>query len=477
MARHRSKAWLAGVFVTASALLTSCTSRPARLPPPIPLPDTFSVGGSSPLPGKWWTAFRDEQLNALIEQALGNNFSLLMAWDRLDQASAVAAKSGADRWPNIDGSAASSRSVIRTAGSDSSEAPAAGATRQYATDHTLALATSYELDLWGRVRGTHGAAELDVRATEEDVRAAAITLSAEIARTWYQLAERRAQLRLVRAQTRTNEEYLEIITHKFRHGRASATDVLQQRQLVEERRGERVLVEGSIQVLEHQLAVLLGQTPGRLDVHVLGVLPELPPLPETGLPSEWVRRRPDVRAAELRVQAADRRIAAAIADRFPRLTLSLSAETSAEEIRDLFDNWLAGLAANLTAPLLDGGRRRAEVRRTRAARAEQLHSYAQVVLTSLKEVEDALVEEAKHAEYVRSLRRQLRLSRQATAQTRENYIKGGTDFTRYLTTLLSHQRLERTGLEAQRRLVEFRISLYRALGGSWDLSRPSRSHL
>ena len=101
-----------------------------------------------------------------------------------------------------------------------------------------------------------------------------------------------------------------------------------------------------------------------------------------------------------------------------------------------------------------------------------MDSYAQTVLVSLKEVEDALVEEAKQRLYVESLGKQLKLSQQATDQTRQNYITSGTGFTRYLTTLLSHQRLERTHLQAQRRLVESRINLCRALGGRWDLPRP-----
>ena len=445
-------------------LLASCTPKAVKIQPPVSVPKTFSSNGQAVLPQKWWIAFDDIQLNSLIDQTLRDNFSLRTAWDRLDQARAVAAKSGSPLWPSIDGSADASQTMVKSDGSgwDSS------------SQFSLGIVASYEVDLWGRVRSTYDASQLDVVATAQDLHAAAITLTAEVARTWYLLVEQHGQLKLLDEQIKTNEKYLEIITLKFRRGQVSATDVLQQRQLIESTKGEQIQVESNIRVLEHGLDVLLGRNPGSLAVAVPAKLSELPPLPQTGLPAEWIRHRPDVRSAELRVQAADRRVATAIADQFPKLSLSVRAETSAEQIRDVFDNWLANLAANLVAPLFDAGLRRAEVERTRAVVSEQLNSYGQIVLTSLQEVEDALTQEAKQKEYLASLREQLDLSRQSTEQTRENYTRGTMDFTRYLTTLLGYQRLQRTYLQAQRELVEFRINLYRALGGSWELSAPTR---
>ena len=410
----------------------------------------------------WWTAFEDDRLNALIDRALESSFSLRTAWDRLDQARALAEKAGADLWPNLDGSAGASREVGKVSGFD----------RTYLTDYSLGLAAGYEVDLWGRVRASSDAARLDALSTAEDLQAAAITLTAEVARTWYQLIEQRGHLSLLHEQIETNEKYLDIVTLKFRRGQVSASDVLQQRQLVESTEAERVLAESNIGVLGHQLAVLLGAPPAALEMPMGEELPTLPPLPETGLPVELIRRRPDVSAAELRVHAADQRVAAAMADRFPRLQLSARGGTSSEELGGLLESWLASLAGDLTAPLFDGGLRRAEVERTRAALSEHLNSYGEVVLASLREVEDALMREGKQVEYVASLLEQLRLSRRAMEQTRENYTKGTMDFTRYLTTLLEHQRVQRMYLQARLDLVLFRVGLYRALSGSWPLPRP-----
>ena len=454
----------AAAMLLALAAVAGCTHPTVEVAPPLATPTAFSATGAAPAPDDWWTAFEDEQLNALVAQAMRENFSLRIAWDRLDQARAVAARSKAPLWPSLDGSAGAARTTVRT--------PMA---RTSTSNLSLGLQASYEVDLWGRIRSTRDADLLDVQAGEDDLHAAAITLAAQVARTWYALAEQRGQLKLLDQQLKTNQDYLEIITLKFRRGQKPATDVLQQRQLVETTRGDRALVESTAAVLANLLAVLVGRPPESFSPAHLATLPEMPPLPRTGVPAEWLRRRPDVRSAERRVQAADQRVAAAIADQFPRLGISFGAETSAEAVRNLFDNWLASIAANLAAPLIDGGRRRAEVERTKAVVSERINAYGQVVLASLAEVEDAIAQETRQAQYVKSLRLQLDLADQATKQTLDNYTKGTKDFTftRYLTTLLAYQRLQRTHLGARRQLVGFRIDLYRSLAGGWDITRPA----
>lgn len=456
----------AGAILLALASLAGCTHPTVKVAAPLALPKTFSVTGDAMAPDEWWTAFQDEQLDNIIAQALRENFSLRVAWDRLDQARALAEKTEAPLWPSLDASAGASRTARQSP-----------MTSKPITGLSLGLQASYEVDLWGRIRSTRDAAMLDVRAGEDDIRSAAITLAAQIAQTWYNLAEQRGQLKILDQQLKTNQDYLAIITLHFRRGQLSATDVLQQRQLVEATRGDRTLVESTIAVLENLLAVLAGRTPEDFSAPPGDTLPKIPDLPQTGIPAEWLRRRPDVRAAERRIQSADQRVAAAIADQLPRLGIAFNAETSAEAVRDLFDNWVASIAANIAAPLLDGGLRRAEVRRTKAVVSERINSYGQVMLASLAEVEDALAQEAQQARYVESLSRQLELANKAAERTLDNYTKGTMTFTRYLTTLLSYQRLQRTHLLAKRRLVGFRIDLYRSLAGGWELTRPADTEI
>ena len=453
---------LAVLWCLPAALLASCGPTFQDVSAPAGLPAAFSAGGEAQMPARWWTVLGDATLDGLIEEALRGNLGLRGAWDRLAQADATARRSGAGRLPSLTGTAGASGTRTKTAGPDPT----------YANSFSLGLAAGYELDLWGRVRSVHEGALLDALASREDLHAAAMTLTAELAAAWYHLVEQRGQLELLDEQIKTNADFLAIVTAKFDRGQVSATDVLQQRQLLEATRGDRARVAGTVSVLEHLAAILLGRAPGTYRPPAGQRLPALPALPAAGLPAEWIRRRPDIRAAQLRVQAADRRTAAAIAERFPTVSLSAQASTTAEEVRDLFDNWLATMAANLTAPLFDAGLRRAEVDRTRAAAAESFHRYGQTVLAALKEVEDGLSEEAHQREYVSSLARQVELSRKSVDQTRDKYAKGAGDFLRFLTALQSHQRLQRTQLQARRELVQFRISLYRALGGSWALPAP-----
>ncbi len=466
----RLRRTVACILALAAAGVISCRREPRRTASPVEVPAGFSVPGGGPAPARWWTSFGDGQLEALEKRALAGNLNLKVAWDRLAQAEATARKSGAALWPEVTagGGASRTRSVQRSGAA----AMVSTSDVTYSSRFTLNAAASYELDLWGRVRAGKHAATADAAASREDVDAAAMSLSAEVARAWYRLVKTRAELDLLARQAKVNRDFLKLTELRFKQGQGSAVDVLQQRQEVKVTAGATTLARQRGQVLEHQLAVLLGEPPRAPVAGRRRALPALPELPATGLPAELLRRRPDVRAAHLRLAAADRRVAVAVADRFPRLSLSARAETESAKLRDLFDNWLASMAANLLAPVFDAGRRKAEVQRARAASSERLHGYGQTVLDALKEVEDALVRERRGAEYLANIEERLKLARRLVARTRERYANGATDYLPVLIALGALHNLERAELEARLTLIEQRIGLYRALGGSWGLPRP-----
>ena len=453
-------------------LFASCAgNQRMKVEPSVVMPPAFSVSGEEPLLEKWWKVLGDSQLDALVDTALSKNFSLLAIWDRLDQARETAIKSGASLWPEMDFSASSSRTRTDAGSSSaSSGSSTTTASPSYRNNFSLGVAASYEADLWGRVRSGRDAARLEYMATEEDVQTAVISLSAEIVSVWYQLQEQTGQLGILREQETTNLKQLDIITMKFRSGLAAAVDVLQQRQVVESIRGEKNIVQANIQILEHTLSVLIGQPPGTSSWTATGLLPELPSIPETGIPLNILRNRPDIRALELRVQSSDRRLSEAIANQFPKLSISASVATSGSEVSDLFSNWITTLAANLVGPIFDGGNRRAEVRRNKAVVSERLNNYNHQILSALKEIEDALSLDTSQGNYVSSLAKQMDLSEKAAGQIRDNYTMGSMDFTRYLTTLQSHQKLQRTFLQARGTWMKYRINLYRAMAGTWPLN-------
>lgn len=429
---------------------------------PVSLPGSFSKTGESTMPKKWWKTLNDSQLDDLVEAALRDNFNLKSTWARLEQARAIAKKAGADILPKIDLSGGYAKTT--------SESTERGRVRS--DEPSLGLSASYELDLWGRIRATRNAAATDVLSSRQDLYAAAITLSGDIAETWYKLVEQRKQLQLLNSQMKINEEYLELVSLRFRRGVSSSANVLQQRQLLESIKGEKIQIETAITMLKHQLTVLLGHVPGSYYIPESEKLPDLLALPNTGLPAELLNRRPDVRSAFLKVEAANLRIAAAIADQYPRISLTARAEGSGTGVHNLFQNWLATLAANIAVPLLDRRRLTAEIARSKAASLEALNNFGQKTLMALKEVEDALQQEAQQVLSLKNLASQLQISKNIIEQMQEDYLKGQGDFLQLLNMRYNHMKLERTVLKSNRELLQFRIYLYRALGGGWDLQTP-----
>lgn len=445
-------------ILTAGLLLTGCSAIPSPREMPIAPPPGFSQpGGERPSPDRWWREFADSDLDTLIEGALSENFSLRAAWARLRQADAVARREGASRWPSLDAQG----SVTRQ---DSDESDAT-------TTRSAGFSAAYEIDLWGRLRANTEAAIREAEASAADLRTAALSLSAEVADTWYQLVEQRSQLALIESQIDTNRQLLKLVEARFRIGQASASDIYRQRQLLAQTQGERALTDTRRHTLKHRLAILLGSPPGGATLPEAVRLPALGPLPNTGVPADLLRRRPDLQAAQLRLNAADARTGAAVAARYPRLDLSASLTTPGTS-GGLFDGWLGNITAQLSAPLFDGGQRRAEVERSRAAALESLNNYGQTLLEALGEVEDALVGEHGQRTYLTSLETQLQQVEAVVRQERQRYFQGDTDYLSVLDALRSRQALERQQITAQRQLISDRIVLVRALAGGWSMTPP-----
>ena len=453
-----------GLVVSLAIVSGSCALiRPARdRAAPVDLPSEFSrESGAAPSMSRWWESFGSPDLNWLVEQALSSNFAVRRAWARLDQASELAIQAGADRWPALafDASARRARSLVTGVNGE----PAPKTADQFA----LGLAAAYEVDLWGRVSSGVKAARLDLQASRDDLETAAISVAAEIAEAWFSAIEQQAQLQLLNDQLDVSRSYRELTEFRFQQGQASALDVYQQRQQEAFVRAQIPPVESRLAVLKNTLAVLSGRIPGRLDVALPGRLPEAPDRPAAGLPAALLENRPDVRAASARLRAADQRTHAAAANRLPTLRLAGGAGYQNSEVSELFDDWIWNLAAGLTGPVLDGGRRASEVRRTRAVAEELLNSYGLTVLTALREVEDALVQEDRQRELRDRQREQLALARDTLEQARARYLRGLSDYLPVLTALQSIQILERADLVAQRQWLSYRLQLYRALGGDW----------
>ena len=448
-------------------IMVSCNPfRPKeRTSPEAEIPRTYSLYSSEPRGlDRWWESFEDKELDALVEEALSGNFNLKEAWARLRQAQAVVVQAESFIYPDLNLSADALRGRQSSKGESVREAITGTRTIR---DYFIGLVSHYELDLWGKIASEREAARLAKVATREDVNTAAMSVAAEVAQRWVNIVSQRMQRNLLQKQLETNLTYLELVELRFRKSMVSALDVYQQNQIVERVRAEIPLVEAQEQLLLYQMALLLGKPPRATLKIGRDSLPAPTEVPGTGLPAELLSARPDVRAAGMRLQAADWQVSAARAKRLPAISLTARATYGSGDLSLLFDNWLLSLAGNLTAPLFDAGRRAAEVDRTRAVVDERLWAYRQVVLTALKEVEDALVSEEKQRQHIKALRQQIDAAKKALNEAGERYLKGLNDYLPVLTQLLSVQNLERDLIRREAELLVARVGLYRALGGSW----------
>jgi len=205
-------------------------------------------------------------------------------------------------------------------------------------------------------------------------------------------------------------------------------------------------------------------------------LPVLEAVPAAGIPLQMLDNRPDITAALRRLEASDQALAAARADRLPALRLTGSAAYDSDDFEELFDNWIVNLGAALAAPILDGGRRKAEVDINQAVVEQQLAEYRQVVLDAVQEVEDALISEMKIREHIAALQSQLLTAKSALKEAGTRYLNGLNDYLPVLTQLLSVQNLETDLIRRNEDLLIARISLYRAIGGTWvdELTPPGQ---
>ncbi len=503
--------------LTCAALL--CVSCAHFAPKPrgtdtVPVPETFTLyENTAPAPDRWWAIFESDELNRLMDAALAGNLTLQQIYARLDQAEQVARQVGALRWPDLNFNTDLSTTRRRIDAGDADfwnldvaerkvnalgvvvgeSGPSDGdlnatlrdiRSRLEAAQVVLAgppdtsrtvttrsyrfgLGTGFEVDLWGRLRAAHRAARLDFAASQEDVYAAMLSLSGTVVRQWLDIVAYRQELDLVRQQLELNKTALDLMTYRYRNGLATALDVFQQRQIVAQTETLLPPLEAGLQSAEHELAVLLGLPP-QTDLDITAkALPDAGPLPEPGLPADLLARRPDVRAAGLSLNTADWRVAAARADRLPALRLTASASYGAEEWALVFDNWMATMAASLTGPIFDAGRRKAEVNRARAVAGERLAVYQARVLQSVKEVENALVQETKQAEHIEALKRQLEAVRASHRQAQDRYRKGLIDYLPVLSALTEIQVLERRLVQAEHARLERQAQLCVALGGAW----------
>ena len=422
------------------------------------LPEQFSLYNPAPAPEHpWWLALNSPELSTLIEQGLADNLSLQEAWARLAQARATAIKSGAALYPDltVDGGMSHRQSNSSESGRDSVEL------------FSLGLNTSFELDLWGRVRAGAEGAQLTMQAGREDVNTLSLSLSSSIGESWIELLSQRQQEQQLLIQLDLNRKLLELIRMRFSMSRSTALDIYQQEQTISGLEGGLIKTRSRQQLQLNQLALLIGVSAGADLKLSHKQFPQIPSIPPTGLPADLMARRPDIRSAGLRLQSAHWKVAAARADRLPKINLGAAFSNSAGILDILLENWILKLAASITGSIFDAGYGQAEVERTRAVADERLAAYHNTVLTAIREVEDALAWEQQYRNSIINLDHRLELVTMSYREATHRYLNGLSDFLPVLREQLNQITFQLERIQTEASLLKARISLYKALGGSW----------
>lgn len=449
------------LFIVSIVLTCCAVHRPQPVGPREKLPAGYIEHAGPPsealAAGRWWETFDDASLSALMEESFDGNLDLVQSIALFKQLQAVRRQAASFQYPSLDAEGQAGRSRQPGIFGDDT-----------GNSYSLSLAAGYEVDLWSRIESAADAATLEAAASREDVKSLYVTLSAELADLYYLAVEQRAQLDLTDGTIASFTETLDLVRSRYLQGLVPPLDVYQARQNLSFAKSSRPLFQANLAVTEHAIAVLTGSYPERGLAGTLAELPETPAAFPAGIPSQVLSRRPDVRAAFLRVKASDARVAEAIADRFPSINLLGSYGTSktafsSGDISGVFWN----VFASVIQPVIDGGRRRAEVERTEARFEEDLARYQKTVLTSVQEVEDALIRNRMTEERIRYLEERVEATAGSLRLSKERYLLGLSDYLPILTAQASNFTAESQLLAARRQLISDRISLVRALGGEW----------
>jgi len=457
-------------------LCTGCTVGPNYQRPAVPVPASFrapellsSAQGDSLGNTKWFEVFKDEQLQSLVRTALEHNFDLRDAVARVDAARASLGIVRSNQFPNF--GAQGEVDINRLSRDGATPIPVALLPSQNRNFGSASLGLlSYEIDIWGKLRRATESARAGLLSAEESRKAVITTLISDVATAYLTLRELDYALEISERTLTTREQSLELTQSRQTGGVSTLLDLRQAEQLVDTAAQTIPGIQQQIEQTENQIRLLLGDSPGTVvrgrDYMSQGLPPEVPP----GLPSQLLERRPDIRAAEQDLVAANAQIGVARAAYFPTLSLSGALGGQSTQLASLFagPNTIWSLAPQVSQPIFTAGRLKSNVRLAEADREHALIQYEKTVQTAFYEVSNGLI---AHQRVRESRERQEELVGALRDRLRLAYIRyrGGVD------TQLDALDADRDLFQAELDLAQIRLNesltvvqLYKALGGGWQ---------
>jgi outer membrane protein, multidrug efflux system len=476
-----------------------CTVGPTYRVPEVPTPPSFGELPASTreaplsLPsssegdlGQWWLQFHDPELDRLVERALRGNLDLQSAASRIRQGREAEIVAGAPLWPSFGSSAsalhlhANSNPLAGLAGSSGSSAGSGSSTGGSSsgnsslglTMYSLGFDATWELDLFGQTRHAVQAARAATEASLWQMRDAQVSLTAEVANDYIQLRATQARIEIARDSIRSQETLLALARSRARVGLVTELDVDQQLAQLASTRAELPALTAEGKALMHALAVLLAEQPLAL-MRELGqgtAVPTVPTSLPAGLPSDLLRRRPDVREAERRLAAATAEEGVAVAALYPKFDLLGLAAFAGGSVSGLVSSdHLSTLGLGLIDwPIFQGGQREATIGVDREARTQSYLAYRQSVLVALQDAEDALVRYAGEQQHLLALRQGQAAAASSLLIAQAQYRTGLVTFINVLQASAADLNARDEVEQSIQALAQDLVSLYKALGGGWD---------
>ncbi|HVR86870.1 MAG TPA: efflux transporter outer membrane subunit [Planctomycetota bacterium] len=464
--------------------LASCAVGPDYQKPTPQVPGDWSEKASAldpatsrvtPQPAQvaeWWRTFRDAELTSLVDRAVQSNLDLRIAASRIREARGLRGVSAGALLPAANASA----DYSRNRGSENVPLPGAGVQSNY---YQAGFDASWEIDVFGGIRRSVEAADAQVDASVEARRDVLVTLLAEVARNYIEVRGLQAQIGIARQNLDAQKKTWELTRARLEAGRAAELDVVRAQAQVSTTASQIPVLESQRIQATHRLGVLLGREPGSLREELGGAaaIPAPPPEVPVGLPSELLRRRPDLRQAERELAAATARVGVATADLYPKFSLTGFFALESINAGD-FAKWGSrawSVGPTIQWSIFQGGRilAKIEVENARQERAALL--YERSILVALQEVEDALVAYSKEQAHRAELSDSVAANVKAVDLANQRYTQGLVDFLSVLDAQRSLYVSQDTLVQSERQISEYLVALYKALGGGWEMELAGES--
>ena len=440
----------------------------------VALPDSYAgepvAGALTTTPavaGRWWTLFGDTQLDALVDQALTSSPDALTAAARVEEADAVLRQVNAALLPQIDANAgiSRSRSILPNA---------VEPTGLLRNTNRIGLSTSFELDVWGRLRRASEAARAQALGTRYTSETVSLSLAASVTQAYLNLRALDAQLLVNRDSVSSQAKSTQLARVRFDGGYVSQLDVQQAEGALATYTAAQVQLEKNRALAESLLGLLVGQPGLKVAAGDLRNLP-VPPTPPAGLPSSLLEARPDVRKAETDLIAANARIGVAKAALFPSITLTGTFGRESRDLSDLFSPAAAvwSIGAGLTQPIFEGGRLRAQVEQVSAQQKQSLEAYRKSVQTAFREVNDALITVRQNGDSEVALGQAMQAAKRSLQLAQARYDSGYSPYLEVLTAQRTSNDATLAWVQNRQARLSSSVDLFKALGGGWkDSNAP-----